>query len=86
MLFEGEKGEIYNIANENSVASIADVAKTCAKIAGTKVVFDIPDEVESKGFSHSKDCILDSEKLIGLGWRPKYSLEDGLQETIDYLK
>ena len=86
VLFEGEKGDIYNIANENSIASISDVATICAEIAVTKVVFDLPDEVESKGFSKSKDCILDNGKIKKLGWNAKYSLRDGLLETIDYFK
>ena len=85
VLFEGEVGEIYNISNEKSIASIADVAKVCAEIAGTKVIFELPDEVESKGFSRSKDCILDNSKLKALGWNAKYSLKEGLLETIEYL-
>lgn len=82
----GVSGEIYNISNENSIASIAEVAKLCAEIAGTEVVFDLPDEVEAKGFSKSKNCILDNSKLKSLGWDGKYSLRDGLTETIEYLK
>lgn len=85
VLFDGKIGEIYNISNENSIASIADVAKICAEIAGTKVVFELPDEVESKGFSRSNDCILDNSKLKALGWNAKYSLKEGLLETIEYL-
>lgn len=85
VLFEGKIGEIYNISNEKSIASIADVAKVCAEIAGTKVIIELPDEVESKGFSRSKDCILDNSKLKALGWNAKYSLKEGLLETIEYL-
>lgn len=86
VLFNGISGEIYNIANENSISSIAEVAKICATIAKTEVVFDLPDEIESKGFSHSKDCILDNSKLKQLGWCANYSLYEGIKETIDYLK
>ena len=68
ILFKGEMGGAYNIANENSVASIAEVAACCAAIAGTKVVFDVPDQVEAKGFSTPQNCILDNTKLKGLGW------------------
>ena len=85
VLFDGAKGEIYNISNEKSIASIADVAKTCASIVGTKVIFELPDEVEAKGFSRSKDCILDNTKLKSLGWNAKSSLEEGLRETIEEL-
>lgn len=86
VLFDGVKGEVYNISNEKSVASIADVAHACAEIAGTKVIFDMPDEIEAKGFSRSQDCILDNTKLKNLGWSAKISLLDGLMETIGYLE
>lgn len=86
VLFDGVKGEVYNISNEKSVASIADVAHACAEIAGTKVIFDMPDEIEAKGFSRPQDCILDNTKLKNLGWSAKFSLLDGLMETIGYLE
>lgn len=86
LLCAGKDGEIYNVSNENSIASIAEVAKTCAEIAGTKVVFDLPSEVEAKGFSRSRNCILDNKKLKDLGWSGKYSLREGLEETIEYLR
>lgn len=86
ILCVGESGEIYNISNENSVASIAEVARTCAEIAGTKVVFDLPDAVESRGFSQSKNCILVNKKLRNLGWSGKFSLREGLVETLEYLR
>lgn len=86
VLFDGVKGEVYNISNEKSVASIADVAHACAEIAGTKVIFDMPDEIEAKGFSRPQDCILDNTKLKNLGWNAKFSLHDGLMETIGYLE
>ena len=82
----GISGEIYNVSNEKSIASIAEVAEVCADIAGTKVVFDLPDEVEAKGFSKSKNCILENTKLKSLGWEGKYSLLDGLSETIECLR
>jgi len=46
----------------------------------------LPDEIEEKGFSHSMDCILDNKKLKSLGWEAKYSLSEGLKETIETLK
>lgn len=89
ILCYGQSGEIYNISNEDSVASIAEVAELCAEIAGTDVVFDLPDAVETKGFSKSNNCILDNKKLRELDWDGKctmHSLRDGFVETLEYLK
>lgn len=85
VLAKGEKGEAYNIANENAVVSIADVANTVANIARTKVVFDLPDDVEKKGFSVPQNCILDNSKLRSLGWKGNYNLQQGIKETMAVL-
>lgn len=85
VLAKGEKGEAYNIANENAVVSIADVANTVANIARTKVLFDLPDDVEKKGFSVPQNCILDNSKLRTLGWKGNYNLQQGIKETMAVL-
>lgn len=86
-LFEnGQSGEIYNVANSASVASIAEYAATCAQIAGTEVTYEMPDEVEIKGFSKPQNCILGTQKIEDLGWFGKYSLITGITETIETLK
>ena len=86
VLFRGKTGEAYNVANENSIASIAALAQTIADYAGTKVVFDLPDAVESKGFSKPQNCVLKTEKIKGLGWTGKYDLKAGISETMTILK
>lgn len=85
IMFKGVIGEAYNVANENSIATIADVAQICAKIAGTKVVFSLPDEKEVKGFSEAQNCILDNKKLKELGWNGRFTLYEGMKETINAL-
>lgn len=86
ILFRGKDGDVYNISNENSIASIYDVAKTCSLIAGTDIIFDLPNDIEKKGYSQKMDCVLDNTKILELGWRPQYSLLNGLQQTIKCLK
>ena len=86
VLFNGRSGEVYNVANENSIATIAEVAQTVADYAGTKVIFDLPDDVESKGFSKPQNCILKTDKIKRLGWVGKYDLKTGICETMDILK
>ena len=86
VLENGKSGDAYNISNEKSIVSIAEVAEAVATIAGKKVVFCLPDDVEKKGFSKPQNCILDNTKLRSLGWQGRYSLEAGLEETINVLR
>ena len=85
ILDKGTTGEAYNIANENAIVTIAEVAQRIAKIAGTKVVFEIPDELEKKGYSKPQNCILDNSKLKSLGWAGHYTIDDGLNECLNIL-
>lgn len=86
VLFKGKTGETYNVANENSVASIAEVAQTIADYAGTKVVFDLPDDIENKGFSKPQNCVLKTDRIKELGWTGRYDLKTGINETMAILK
>lgn len=85
VLGKGVAGEAYNISNEESMVTIEEVAKTVAEITGTKVVYDIPDEIEKKGFSKPQNCILDNHKLKALDWKGKYTLYTGFKECIEIL-
>ena len=85
ILAKGAIGEAYNIANENSIASIAEVAHTVADIVNTKVIMQLPDELEKKGYSAPQNCILDNTKLKMLGWSGRYDIISGIRETISIL-
>lgn len=86
IMLDGKSGEAYNVSSEKSIVSIAEVAKAAAGIAGTEVIFDLPDEIEKRGFSAPQNCILDSKKLSMLGWQADYDLNSGLELTINILK
>lgn len=86
VLLKGAAGEAYNVANGQSVAAIADVAKAVANIVGTKVVFDLPDKIDNKSFLKPQNCVLNDNKIRNLGWVGKYGLKEGLNETISILK
>ena len=85
-LTRGKSGEAYNIANDQSIATIAEMAQTIADIAGTKIKFELPDEIERKGFSKPQNCVLKTKKIKALGWKGKYSLASGLRETLSTLQ
>lgn len=86
VLLKGENGEAYNIADENSDIMLKDLAQTIAEIAGTKVVFELPDEVEKSGYSTATKARLDGSKLKALGWKPCYDIREGMKRNIEILR
>lgn len=86
VILKGENGEAYNIADERSDIMLKDLAIVIAGTAGKKVVFEIPDAVESAGYSTATKARLDGNKLKKLGWTAKYDIQSGLRRTIEILK
>lgn len=85
VLLKGECGQAYNVAEESFDIPLKEIAGIIAEEAGTKVVFDLPDEVEAAGFSKATKARLDGSKLRALGWRAQYTLREGLSRTLKCL-
>ena len=83
ILLKGQNGEAYNVADENSCVTIRELAETIANIGGGKVVFDLPSDVEKKGFSVIRKAVFNTTKLEKLGWKTQYKLQAALVETIN---
>ncbi len=86
VLLKGESGEAYNIADGKSDIRLKDFARLCSETAGTKVVFDIPDESEAAGYSKATKARLDGRKLESLGWQPIYAIGQGIEKTVAILR
>ena len=85
VLIFGERGQAYNVGDINSDITLKDLAKTISDYVGTRVIFEIPSEIERQGYSTATKALLNSEKIRTLGWTPIYSIVTGLHETIDIL-
>ncbi len=85
-LLKGETGEAYNISDDKSDIALKDLAGIIAGIADTKVVFELPDETEQKGYSKATKAVLDPTKIRGIGFRAHYDMEEGLRRTIEVLR
>ena len=85
-LLRGACGEAYNIADESCDITLRDLAQIIAEYAGTKVVFELPDEVEKAGYSTATKARLDSSKLKTLGWKAQFDIRTGLEHTIEILR
>ena len=85
VLTKGESCNAYNIANEDSIVTVAGFAKIVAECAGVKVVFTDPDEVAKAERTPIAKQVLDNGKLRELGWSGRYSLKKGLSGIISIL-
>jgi len=86
VLFSGNSGEAYNIANESGDIMLKDLADIIAGIKGKEVVFEIPDAVEAAGYSRATKARLNGYKLQQLGWIPEYDIKSGIERTIRILE
>ena len=82
ILLKGESGEAYNIADADSNISIRELAETIAAIGGQKVVIDLPNADEKRGFNPVTKSIFSTDKLESLGWKPKNHISTGMNNTI----
>lgn len=72
---------VYNISDASGVVQIRDLAEIIASLhpeKELKAVFEISNE---NCYSTSKMAILDTEKIEKLGWKPEFTLEQGLLRT-----
>ena len=86
ILLKGGNGEAYNIANEESNVSIRTLAESVAELAGRKVVFDIPDDVNQGNTTPITKAVFSTAKLETLGWQPLTLLKKGLEHTIQAMR
>lgn len=79
LLFKGEAGEAYTVANPKANITIGNMAKMVAeKLADNQiqVVFDIPESAMTFGYAPDVNMRLNSDKLQALGWKPVIGLEE----------
>ncbi len=84
-LLNGKCAEAYNIANKESIVSIAELAEKIASNAGKSVVFDIP-EGGVKGGSNIVRGVLCGAKLEAIGWMPIYDIDKGIKTTYEIME
>lgn len=85
VMINGGNGQAYNVANEKCNVHLKDFAQMCAECNGKKIVFDLPSEIEMRGFSIASQAILDNTKLREIGFEPKYMMQDAIIRTIKIL-
>ena len=80
----GGQDVAYNVANVDAVISIRGLAETIISAktnTQSKLLMEIKEE---KGWSNVKPKIMDCTRLKLIGWKPLFSIEDGIKRTIEY--
>ncbi len=85
LLLHGENGAAYNVSAPECDVSLKDFALLCARIAGSSLSFELPEESERKGYSTAQNALLDSSRLRATGWEPRYSFQEAVGRTVSIL-
>lgn len=84
VLLKGEKGEVYNVANESSYISIKDLAcylrDTFNPMISVRVELN-----DNMGYAPVTKLNLSTEKLQALGWQSRYDLKQMFERLIEEL-
>jgi nucleoside-diphosphate-sugar epimerase len=86
ILLKGADGEVYNVANPVASATIREMAElVVGKICdgGIKVIINVPDDIQKRGYAPDVGYRLNADKLISLGWRPKYGIEEMYRQMLE---
>jgi len=83
VLHKGEDGEVYNIGGNNEKANIEIVNLIISTLKKSR---DLIKYVKDRP-GHDRRYAIDNTKITTeLGWKPKYTFEKGIMETIDWYK
>ena len=85
----GASGNIYNVSNEACHMTIREMAELVARkfSAGcSKVIVNIPKNVERLGYAQDVKMRLSSAKLRQLGWQPRIDLSEAYRRMLIYIR
>lgn len=79
----GESGQVYNIGNMNCEVTLREYAQALADAGGVALRYEPQSVPEGTVFLKTTRCMLDTRKLEGLGWAPRYSLQAGIADILE---
>jgi nucleoside-diphosphate-sugar epimerase len=85
VLLKGENGQIYNVATPGTFISIMELANFLRKEFNPAVNVVIESN-KDYGYAPETSLNLSVEKLLGLGWNPRYDLKRMFKQLIDSLQ
>ena len=76
--YDKMKGDVFNVGLSDANLSKLELAETVKKYIHNFVI----KEDDYKTDFDNRDYIVSNEKLESLGWKPKYTIDDGVNELI----
>ena len=89
LLEKGQGGEAYNLYNNSQRVSIRELAERLVALypeKNLKVIYEKRDDINYLECPVEKPIHMSTAKLEALGWKPRYSIEEGFKLTIDYFE
>jgi|SRR6056297_171352 len=81
ILHEGKSGEVYNIGGNNEITNIELIKTILDKLNKSK---ELIEHVRDR-LNHDRRYAIDNSKIASeLGWKPKFSLQTGIDQTINW--
>lgn len=85
LLLRGEIGEAYNVANEKTYISARGMAEYLKEHINPAI--NVRVELDNNmGYAPVTKLRLSSQKLLALGWQPRFGLKEMFERLIQYLK
>lgn len=85
ILLKGENGEAYNVANQDTYISIRDMAEFLRDNFNPQIAVRVESHPEM-GYAPVTKLHLCAEKLLAVGWKPKYDLKEMYKRLIESIK
>ncbi|MBI1388866.1 MAG: NAD-dependent epimerase/dehydratase family protein [bacterium] len=86
---KGERGGVYNIGYSQNKITIRDLAERVVKLAdsSSRIEFIDPKTIYGEHYAEANDKFPDDTKAVKeLGWKPKYSMDDIIADTIEFMR
>lgn len=82
----GAAGEAYNVGAPGFTCTIRELAQALAEAGGVKIVRDYPTDQEAAGYNPMSCSALCCDKLVNLGFKSAFSLEEAAKQAIECME
>ena len=85
ILLKGANGEAYNVTNQDTYISIRSMAEFLRDNFNSQIKVTVEEHPEM-GYAPVTKLHLSSEKLMALGWKPRYDLKEMFRRLMEGMK